>query len=132
MLMDFVNPFLFGTKGYLCQCTYQAYKHSIFSLTVSSKCLFSNLLKQIKFSYGPFWQSNIHSTLDVCPRPDQPGRKQMYHYKIEAKILLCIQVSLSSWVKIICKDDKEKKKFQLRSRQVLASFHQELLDILSF
>ena len=37
----------------------------------------------------------------------------------------------SSWVKIICKDDKAKKKFQLRSRQVLASFHQELLDILS-
>ena len=59
--------------------------------------LFSNLLKQIKFSYGPFWQSNIYSTLKVFPRP---ARKEIdvhrkclqgiavYHYKVEANILL--------------------------------------------
>ena len=29
----------------------------------------STLQNQIKLVYGPFRQSNMHSTLDFCPRP---------------------------------------------------------------
>jgi hypothetical protein len=31
--------------------------------------LSTTLLNQFKLVYGPFWQSNMHSTLDFCPRP---------------------------------------------------------------
>ena len=42
------------------------------------------LLIHFKLVYGPFGQSNMHSTLDFC----QPGRKQFCHYIREAKRLL--------------------------------------------
>ena len=29
----------------------------------------------VKLVYGPFGQSNMHSTLDVCPRPDHPKKE---------------------------------------------------------
>ena len=62
----------------------------IYIRTLSSYQLLSTLLIQFKLVYEPFGQSNIHSTLDVCPRPvsDQPRRKRMYHYITEAKSLL--------------------------------------------
>ena len=40
----------------------------------------------IKFKLGPFGQSNMHYTLDFCPRPAMKETKeQMYHYKREAE-----------------------------------------------
>ena len=37
--------------------------------TVGSKQFLSTLLSPNLYVYGPFWQSNMHSTLDFCPRP---------------------------------------------------------------
>jgi hypothetical protein len=41
----------------------------------------SSLLIQFKLVYGPFGQTNMHSTLDFCPRPDQPGRNKCINTK---------------------------------------------------
>ena len=37
-------------------------------MTVSSQCLLFTLLSQLKLVYGLFGQSNMHSTLNICPR----------------------------------------------------------------
>ena len=43
--------------------------HSKYIGTVGSYRLLSTLLSQNLSVYGPYWQSNMHSTLDFCPRP---------------------------------------------------------------
>ena len=47
----------------------KTFRHSIYIKTVSSSGLLSTYLIQLKLVYGPFGQSNMHSTLDFCPRP---------------------------------------------------------------
>ena len=42
--------------------------HSIYIRTVSSQCLLTTLLNQLKLVYGPFGQSNMHSTFGSCSR----------------------------------------------------------------
>ena len=44
----------------------QADARYVYITTVSSLRLFSTLLVQFKLVYGPFGQSNMHSTLDIC------------------------------------------------------------------
>ena len=48
----------------------------IYIRTVSSYRLFSSLLNWFKLVFGPFGQSIMHPTLNLCP--DQPGRNLMY------------------------------------------------------
>ena len=60
-------------------------EHSIYIRTVSSLLMLSTFLNQIKLVYGPSEQSNMHSTLNFCPRPVS---KRMNHYIREAKSLL--------------------------------------------
>ena len=52
---------------------------TVYIRTVSSYLLLSARLNWFKLVQGPFGQSNMHRTLDVCP--DQPGRNQLYHSK---------------------------------------------------
>ena len=40
----------------------------VYIRTVCFQCLWSILLNQLKLVYGPFGQSNMHSTLDFCSR----------------------------------------------------------------
>ena len=49
---------------------------TVYIKTVSSYPMFSTYLKRIKLVYGPFRQSNMHSTLDFCPRPAK--KEKMY------------------------------------------------------
>ena len=57
--------------------------------------MLSTLLIQFELVYGSFGQSNIHSTIDFCPRP---ARKKMYvplhkrHY-VELTVLKIYTVS---------------------------------------
>ena len=55
---------------------------TVYIKTVSSYPMFSTYLKRIKLVYGPFRQSNMHSTLDFCPGP---ARKKMNVPLREAK-----------------------------------------------
>ena len=41
----------------------------IYIRTVSYLRLFATLLIELKLVHGPFGRSNMHSTLDFCPRP---------------------------------------------------------------
>ena len=58
------------------QPMYTSTYHSIYIRTVSSSRLLSSLLIQFKVVCGPFGQSNMHFTLDLCL--EQPGKNQMY------------------------------------------------------
>ena len=70
---------------FFCNLMFQL-DHSIYIRTVICQCLLSTLLIQFTLVYGPFEQSNRHSTPDFCPK--QSGRKRRYHFIREAKSLL--------------------------------------------
>ena len=57
----------------------KTFRHSIYIRTVSSQRLLSTFLIQLKLVYGPFRQSNMHSTLDFCPRPARKERNVPLH-----------------------------------------------------
>ena len=57
-----IKPIVFSTK------IFNRVDHSIYIRTVSSQHLLSNLLTQFKLIHRLFGQSNIHSSLDFCPK----------------------------------------------------------------
>ena len=79
-----------GRDGTQCRALYLCSARStpqyIHIRTKSSWHMLSTLLNQMKLVNGLLWQSNMHSTLDIYPRPAR--KEKMYHYIREAKRLL--------------------------------------------
>ena len=84
------------------------YFHSIYIRTFSSYRLLFTLLIQFKLVYGPFGQSNMHSTLDFCPRPARkqtnvPVHKEKLIAYCPNTSILCLLLEspqLNSWAQL--------------------------------